>query len=120
MCKHVLHARVTHSPGGGEEEEEERRERTILFSCSCAKKTYRDFLLSGRREEKRCDFFSLLLPANKIDRIQNVATKNPFPGKEKKKKKRANANTYIYKHTYTHRHIKSIKILWNLYQLREV
>ncbi len=65
-----------------------------------------------RREEKRNDtiFFSLLLPANKIDRIQNVATKNPFPGKEKKrKKKRANANTYIYKHT--HRLTKSIKIL---------
>ncbi len=99
MCKHVLHARVTHSPGGGEEEE--RRERTILFSCSCAKKTYRDFLLSGRREEKRCDFFSLLLPANKIDRIQNVATKNPFPGKEKKKKK-TSEREHIHLQTHIH------------------
>jgi hypothetical protein len=96
--------------------EEGERERTILFSCSCAEKAYEDFLLSGRREgeEKRSDaiFFLLLLPANKIDRIQNVATKNPFSGKREKKRRKkaqANANTYIYKHTY--RHTKSIKIL---------
>jgi hypothetical protein len=54
-----------------------------------------------RREAKRCDFFSLVLPANKIDRIQNVATKNPFPGKEKKKNERTRTHTF----TNTHIHI---------------
>jgi len=53
-----------------------------------------------RREAKRYDFFSLLLPANKIDRIQNVATKNPFPGKEKKRKK-TSEREHIHLQTHT-------------------
>ncbi len=70
----------------------------------------------GGEKRREAIFFSLRLPANKIDRIQNVATKNPFSGKEKKKRKNERrANTYIYKHTHTH--TKSIKILGNSIQL---
>lgn len=58
-----------------------------------------------RREAKRCDFFSLLLSANKIDRIQNVATKNLFSGKEKKKK-----NERTRTHTFTNTTIHTYKL----------
>jgi hypothetical protein len=50
-------------------------------------------------------FFLLLLPANKIDRIQNVATKNPFPGKREKKKKKKKKTKRTRTHTFTNTHI---------------
>jgi hypothetical protein len=52
-----------------------------------------------RREAKRYDFFSLLLLANKIDRIQNVATKNPFSGKREKRKKKPSEREHIHLQT---------------------
>ena len=97
---------VSHTLSGRRRQERgDKRERTILFSCSCAKKkTYKRLLVEweGRREAIR--FFSLLLPANKIDRIQNVATKNPFSGKEKKKKKKKKPER-TRTHTFTNTHI---------------
>lgn len=63
------------------------------------------------RGEKRCDFFShslllllLLLPANKIDRIQNVATKNLLARKTRasretrEEEEEEKTDAYIYKH----------------------
>jgi hypothetical protein len=102
----------------------------------CKKKERTERLLvewEERRErdkgEKRCDFFShslllllllLLLPANKIDRIQNVATKNPLARKtresereraekQEKKKKKKRTHTFTNTHRHQHIHFKSIK-----------
>lgn len=113
LCKQVLHTRVTYFSRGEEREREwgkqgGDRERKgtgeRYFSLVVVQKSMKTSCWVGgetRREEKRCDFFSLLLSANKIDRTQNVATKNLFQEKRKRKKNERTANTYIYKYTHT-------------------
>ena len=99
-CVNMYYMHVSYTLSGrrrGSEREKESANDTFLLLARLLSLSLRLLCKKNEKEreerketscwvggEKRNDaiFFSLLLPANKIDRIQNVATKNPLLGKE--------------------------------------
>ena len=134
LYKHVLHTRVARSQGGDDRQRERETERTILLSLYvCAKKIGR---LLVEWEGSDAIFLSLslslLLPANKIDRIQKRCYEKSFPRKRRERaseqargtgeeEKSERRRTHTHRHTFTSTHGRTIFTLnqsksGNLYQ----
>lgn len=85
----------------------EEEERTILFSCSCAKKAYGVFLLSGRREgkeerERRSDVIFFLFCCRRIKSIAYKTLLRKILSQEKRKRKKSKRRRT---HTFTNTHL---------------
>ena len=110
LYKHVLHTRVARSQGGDDRQRESER----YFSLSlyvCAKKIGR-LLVEWEGSDAISLSLSLLLPANKIDRIQKRCYEKSFPRKSRERErgresKRGNRRRGKSERRRTHIHLQA-------------